>query len=66
MEKKRRKEREQKKEKKKTKKRRKGGRVKRESITTLSKAEKHRGRGVNSTSITHLHHHLPHHLHIEH
>jgi hypothetical protein len=33
---------------------------------TLSKAEKHRGRRVNSTSITRLHHHRPHHLHREH
>jgi hypothetical protein len=30
------------------------------------KVEKHRGRGVNSTSITRLHHHRPHHLHRKH
>jgi hypothetical protein len=39
---------------------------KKESRTPLSKAEKHRGRGVNSTSIACFHRRLPHHLHREH
>jgi hypothetical protein len=39
---------------------------KKESGTPLSKAEKHRGRGVNSTNIARFHHRLPHHLHREH
>jgi len=41
-------------------------RKKKESRTPLSKAEKHRGRGVNSTSIARFHCYLPHHLHGEH
>jgi hypothetical protein len=49
------------------KKRKKGEeRKKKESRTPLSKAEKHRGRGVNSTSIARFHRRLPHHLHKEH